>query len=154
MQYMKKNKTKTPTFDPSVRWLEPFYKSAQDLVRGNLRRIKGYRVPLDKEHRCEAQITHYTEGSKSWYVISLATHVHKIDKGWKKDSIKIAGYLLRDFAHELAHTRHFEHTVKHFALECRIERRFIRVLKEFKITNTDVKRPLRAAKKKRKKKSK
>lgn len=136
-------------FDPSVAWLEPFFRAAEGLVSRKLTAIKGYTVPLSKEHRCDAQITAYTEGRRKWFVIALATHLHKVQGGYKMQSVKVSGYLLRDFAHELAHTKHFEHTVEHFALQCKIERRFVKVLKRFEITNTDVRRPLKAAKRKK-----
>jgi hypothetical protein len=135
-----------PKFDASVAWLEPFWEASKDLISPRIQRIRGYQVPLNKEHRCEAQITQWTKGRYSWFVIALATHVHQVCKGEKCQKKKVSGYLLRDFAHELAHTRHMDHSPDHWELQCKIERRFSKVLRELGVKDTDVRRPLLAKK--------
>lgn len=141
-------------FEPSVKWLEPFFDSAKDLIPAHkLQRVMGYRVPFSKDHKSEAMCTQYTENEiKIYYVISIALDVHldipltkcfKCGRRAKKSARPLARNTLTNFAHELAHLKYIVHSHEHWDLEARISRRFTKVLKQMAIKDLAIRRPLK-----------
>jgi len=141
-------------FEPSVKWLEPFYKAAKDLIPAHkLQRVMGYRVPFSKDHKSEAMCTQYIENQrKISYVISIAIDVHldipstqcsKCGRRSKKSARPVSRNMLTNFAHELAHMKYITHSPAHWDLEARISKRFTKVLKQMEIKDLAIRRPLK-----------
>lgn len=120
----KKITTKRVQFSKNVKWLEPFFYSAEGLIPlEKVSSVKGYSIPLDKEVQTYANI--HKVGKK--YRITLNLKENNVLS--REQLEKHVGLVLEDFAHEMAHINEWEHDYKHFALTARIMIRFSKVLK-------------------------
>lgn len=118
----------------NLKWVEPFLSSVKDLVPlKQIQSIKGYSVPLNKEMNQYASITFNVYGRKKFRINIALKNNHVIIN---KQKPQFLAAFLQYFAHELSHTKHFEHSPEHFELEAQIMLRFARVLKKSGITDT------------------
>ncbi len=120
--------TKATTFSKNVKWLEPFFYSAAELIPlEKITSVKGYSVPLDKSIQSYANIYKYRNK------FSITLNIKENDVLLDKQIPKYLGLVLEDFAHELAHASPecWGHDYKHFALTAKVMLRFAKVLKVF-----------------------
>jgi hypothetical protein len=123
-------------FTKPVEWLVPFYDSVLDLVPADrILKIYNYRVPLSKTEHYDGLCHKYT-GTK-WFDIALPLDGHVHSKRKRYEPLEMQA-ILANFAHELAHTVHWEHTAEHFELTALIMLRFYYVMKQIGIIDTDV----------------
>jgi len=133
-------------FYKNVVWLEPFFYTAKGLVPlSKVRTIRGYSVSYVTGHEA-TNASCVTETSRT-FDINILTHHQRFqinDNGTyspKRHRRRIAYDMLGDFAHELAHVVHWEHTPEHWLLECKIQRRFISLIKKWEVTEVAVRNP-------------
>ncbi len=128
-------------FYKNVRWLEPFFAKTKGLLPlHKVELVMGFQVPLD---RCEIINGRCLKDDQGRCTITLRimnqvwrVNMNSTFTGVKHTRRSIYS-ILCDFAHELAHVKHWDHTPEHWELECRITRRFISELKRREITNVD-----------------
>ena len=124
----------------NIAWLHPFIKAASDLVPlDRVRMFYGYKVPLNNRSLADASTTKHSDGT---FTICLE-YLGRVQVKSGKTTFKYVSYsnqflaeFLNSLAHEMAHLKCWEHTVKHYKLQLKIERRFVSVLKKLKVKNT------------------
>jgi hypothetical protein len=121
-------------FSKNVRWLEPFFYSAEGLIPiEKITSVRGYSIPLDKSIQSYANI--YKVGGK----FRITLNIKENDVLKDEQLLKYVGLILEDFAHELSHAHPdgWSHDYKHFALTAKVMLKFAKVLKK-KNLETDV----------------
>ena len=127
-------------YQTDVLWLKPFVDSTKDLIPlKQLQTVSGFKVTLGKLEQSDGNCLKCGR----YYDITLRTwqQVFSDDKecghpyAFKHKRVWLST-LLTALAHELAHLRHWDHDIKHFELQSKILRRFVRVLKNKEVTNT------------------
>lgn len=119
-------KTQTKT-----KWLEEYVNVCRDLIpTKRITAIYGYKVAAHKFAATYGSCVR--RGNR--YTINM--RLYRYDKKAKEHIPMYLGNLLENFAHELAHTREFEHSPEHVELTGKILSRFARVLKKRGISDT------------------
>lgn len=123
-------------FAKGVAWLEPFYRSAEDLLprTKRLQRVVGYTAALSSNSLAQC-----STGNNRNFIISIGAWYWLDKKRHKKRPI-IAQHMLEDFAHELAHICEWNHTPRHVDYTARILRRFAKTAKKMNLKNLEVRR--------------
>lgn len=130
-----------PKFSEDIVWLEPFYRAAEDLIPARrLKEVRGYRVPISRWICGDAMCLQKEDNS---CVIMLRIKGHRGRRGkavaQQRETIE---NVLMNFAHELAHVAQNYgvgpgnwHRIEHWELSLRINRRFLRVLRRYGVSN-------------------
>jgi len=122
-------------YNDSTRWLEPFVDAVAHLVPiERLNAIKGYKVLKNKEPSQQGQII-MDLASRRFVITIKALKYNKESKCYKNEYI---GTVLETLAHELAHTKFWEHDTNHWKLQASIQSEFGNVLERDGIEDTGV----------------
>ena len=132
---------KSIRFSPAVTWLIPFMRSAKPLVDfRHIKSVSGRHLSTRMGVESAATITRSTTGRFS---IVLTLDDFAIHRPRSQKRVRVTGIaenytweILSAFAHELAHTKQWQHTPAHMRLEARIMLRFARVCEMLGIKDT------------------
>lgn len=133
-------------FYKTVAWLEPFlYATAGLIPISKIKVVKGFSVPYSVGFEVTGASCS-TDTHRS-YTISIRTHSQMFKRNAngtfspKRHRRRYIYDILGDFAHELAHVVHWEHTLEHWLLECKLQRRFISKLREYGVPEVTLRNP-------------
>lgn len=118
-------------YTKNVLWLKPFVDEVSNLVPLNkIISIRGYKVPKGLEERSYGSTVKHDDK----YSINIKIY-NFIDKKHRPSSVSM---ILDILAHELAHTKIFDHRPKQYELTCRIALKFSRILEKNGIIDTSM----------------
>lgn len=115
-----------------TKWLIPYIESVKDLIPTHrIIALKGYKVPKNKY---AAQYGACLKDEKGKFTINM--RLYRYDQKTKKYVSLYLGHILETFAHELSHTKVWDHSPKHMYYTGLILSRFEKVLKAQGIKDT------------------
>ena len=123
-------------FTKGVAWFEPFYAAVEPMLAKSKRiaRVVGYTAPYTS-----VSLAACSTGNQRTFTISVAAWYWLDPERTKKVPV-IAQHMLENFAHEVAHVKHWEHTPDHVIFTAKILKKFGQVAKEMGLKNLEVRR--------------
>lgn len=118
-------------YSKDLEWLIPFVNSVKSIVPTyKIKSIKSYKVQKGLTER------HYGTIYKSNGAYTINLKIYTYSKKQKKYANETYEGVLLHLAHELAHTKEWEHTYKHFKIQALILLKFSSIIKKNKINDT------------------
>lgn len=123
-------------FTKGVAWFEPFFAAVEPMLAKSKRvtRVVGYSAP----HNVVSLAACSTANQRT-FVISIAAWYWADPERTRKVPV-IAQHMLENFAHEVAHVKHWEHTPDHVIFTAKVLKKFGKVAKDMGIRNLEVRR--------------